>query len=214
MAENALPAEIRSGTGKGVARKLRAAGRIPAVLYGSGKASQALAVDPRALDQLLHKSSAGLNTLISLQIEGAARTVLLKDLQRDPVKGSYLHADFHEIDLTETVEVSVPLHFVGKARGEEMGGVVDHPLREIDVECLPTAIPEFVEVDVSRLEIGDSIHVSDLPLPEGVTLRTETELVVAHCVPPTREEEPTEALEGEAAAEAPAPAEGGGPAEG
>jgi large subunit ribosomal protein L25 len=202
VAENPLAAEVRTGTGKGVARKLRAAGRIPAVVYGYGKTNQSISVDPRALDQLLHKSGAGLNTLIALQLEGGARTVLLKDLQRDPVKGFYLHADFHEIDLTETVEVTVPIHFEGTARGEEMGAVVDHPYRELEVECLPTAIPDHFVVDVSRLDIGDSIHAGEIAMPEGVALRTDPEVVVASCMQPTLSTEPTEEIEGEEVSEA------------
>lgn len=207
MADNALAAEIRTGTGKGVARKLRAAGRIPAIVYGQGKATRPIAVDPKALDKLLHQSGAGLNTLIALQLEGGPCTVLLKDLQRDPVKGFYLHADFHEIDLAESVDVTVPIHFVGKARGEELGAIVDHPLRELDVECLPTAIPDHIEVDVTRLEVGDSIHSGEIAMPEGVKLLTDPDLAVAICVHPAaaaeEEEAAAEAVEAEEGAAAP-----------
>lgn len=219
MAENALAAEMRSGTGKGVARKLRAAGRIPAVVYGQGKPTQHVAVDPRVLDHLLHKSGAGLNTLIELQLEGGPRTVLLKDLQRDPVKGFYLHADFHEIDLTESVEVTVPIHFEGHARGEEFGAIVDHPYRELDVECLPRAIPDHIVVDVTPLDVGDSVQAGQIPMPEGVTLLTDPEAVVASCMVPSvaEEVEEAEAAEAAEAAEGEAPAEEGAeeaPAEG
>lgn len=215
MAEHPLAADMRSGTGKGVARKLRAAGRIPAVVYGHGRANQSITVDPRDLDQLLHKSGAGLNTLITLQVEGGPRTVLLKDLQKDPVKGFYIHADFYEIDLKETVTVTVPIHFVGKAKGEELGAIVDHPMRELDVECLPTAIPDHFEVDVSPLDIGDSIHAGELPMPKGVELKSDPDQAVATCVQPTRVEEPEGeevALEEEGAPDA-AAAEGAGESE-
>ena len=217
MGENALVAEQRTETGKGVARKLRAAGRMPAVLYGKGIESQPLTVDPRELSSVLHSSGAGMNTLSDLQVGGQGQTVLVKALDRDPVRGDYLHADFFKLDLAEKVEVSVPLHFVGKARGVEMGGILDHPLREVDIECLPTAIPEHIEVDVEGLAIGESVHVNELVLPEGVTVKTDGALAVAAVVAPKAEEEPeaAEAIEGaepegdEAAA---APAEGEKPA--
>ena len=215
MAENVLGAEPREGTGKGVNRKLRAAGRIPAVVYGKKRDPRALSLDPAALEKLLRGSGAGLNTLIDLSVEGRTDTVLVKELQRHPVKGAFLHVDFYQVDLTRKITVSVPIHFVGKAHGVEFGGILDHPLREIEVECLPRAIPEFVEVDVSALEIGQSIHVSELRLPEGVEVKTDGSLPVASVVLPAAEVEatPTETIvegevpEGEAAAAA-TPAEG------
>jgi len=220
VAENVLSAEARSGTGKGANRKLRVAGRIPAVIYGKGRAPDSLSLDPKALETLLHKSGAGLNTLIDLSVGGRTETVLVKELQRHPVHGRYQHVDFFKVDLTQKITVSVPIHFVGKARGVEFGGILDHPLRELEVECLPRAIPEFVEVDVSALEVGQSIHVSDLRLPEGVEVKTEGTLPVASVVLPAAEVEaaPVETVvEGEVAegAEAAAaPAEGGAPAKG
>lgn len=205
MAVNALVAELRDATGKGVARKLRAAGRIPAVLYGKGAESKAISVDPSALQRLLQSGGAGMNTLIELRVDGTTRTVLVKELQRDPVRGRPIHTDFYLVELDQTVEVSVPIHLVGKAPGVELGGILDHPLREIELECLPRAIPERVEVDVSALEIGDSIHVRDLELPEGVSVQTDANLAVASVITPAVVEEPVaeEAVEGEEA-----PAEG------
>jgi len=205
VAVNALVAELRDATGKGVARKLRAAGRIPAVLYGKGAESKAISVDPSALQRLLQSGGAGMNTLIELRVDGTTRTVLVKELQRDPVRGRPIHTDFYLVELDQTVEVSVPIHLVGKAPGVELGGILDHPLREIELECLPRAIPERVEVDVSALEIGDSIHVRDLELPEGVSVQTDANLAVASVITPAVVEEPVaeEAVEGEEA-----PAEG------
>jgi large subunit ribosomal protein L25 len=203
VAEKVLSAEQRSATGKGANRKLRVAGQIPAVIYGKGRDTQSVALDPKALASLLHASDAGLNTLIDLSVAGRTDTVLVKELQRHPVSGSYLHVDFFQVDLTQTITVSVPIHLVGKARGVEFGGILDHPLRELEVECLPRAIPESIEVDVSGLEVGDSIHVSDLRLPEGVEVMTDPELPVASVVLPAAEEEatPTETVvEGEEAA--------------
>jgi large subunit ribosomal protein L25 len=220
VAENVLSAEARSATGKGVNRKLRVGGRIPAVVYGKGREAQSVSLDPKALETLLHKSGAGLNTLIDLSVAGRTDTVLVKELQRHPVHGKFLHVDFFKVDLTQKITVSVPIHFVGKAKGVEFGGILDHPLRELEVECLPRAIPEFVEVDVSALEVGDSIHVSDLRLPEGVEVKTDPTLPVASVVVPAAEVEATPVetvVEGEVAegAEAAAaPAEGGAPAKG
>jgi len=199
---NALVAEPRDATGKGVARKLRAAGRIPAVVYGRGTESRAISVDPSALLRLLQSGGAGMNTLIELRVEGTAQTVLVKELQRDPVRGRPLHTDFFLVDLDQKVEVSVPIHLVGRPAGVETGGILDHPLRELELECLPRAIPESVDVDVSALEVGDSIHVSDLALPEGVSVRTEANLAVASVIAPAVVEEPVveEEIEGEEAA--------------
>jgi large subunit ribosomal protein L25 len=224
VAENPLSAEARSGTGKGANRKLRVAGKIPAVVYGKGRPSQSVVLDPHALETLLQKSGAGLNTLIDLSVAGKTDTVLVKELQRHPVTGRPLHVDFFQLDLTQKITVSVPIHFTGKARGVEFGGILDHPLRELEVECLPRAIPEHIEVDVSALEVGQSIHVSELRLPEGVEVKTDASLPVASVVLPAAEVEaaPTETVvEGEAAAgegAAAAPAEAapakGGKAEG
>jgi large subunit ribosomal protein L25 len=188
VAENLLDAGLRAATGKGVARKLRAVGRIPGVLYGKGRESRSIALDPRALERVLHKSGAGMNTLIDLDIEGSQQVVLVKELQRDPVSGHYLHADLYLVDLTQKIEVAVPLHFVGKAAGIELGGILDHPLREIEVECLPRAIPDQIEVDVASLNVGDSLHVRDLVLPPGVTVKTDLDLPVASVVLPAAEE--------------------------
>ena len=219
MAENVLSAEPRSGVGKGVNRKLRAAGRIPGVVYGKKREPQAIQLDPTALEKLLRGSGAGLNTLIDLSVDGRTDTVLVKELQRHPVQGAFWHVDFYQVDLTRKITVAVPIHFVGKARGVEFGGILDHPLRELEVECLPRSIPEFVEVDVSNLEIGQAIHVSELVLPEDVEVKTDPMLPVASVVLPAAEVEatPTETIvegevpEGEAAATA-EPAEGGGKA--
>ncbi len=193
MTVNALVAEARDATGKGVARRLRAAGRIPAVVYGRGVESKVISIDPSALLRLLQSSGAGINTLVELRLDGAARTVLVKELQRDPVRGRPLHADFYLIELDKTVEVSVPIRLVGKAAGVEFGGILDHPLREIELECLPRAIPESVEVDVSALGVGDSIHVRDLVLPEGVQVRTDADQAVASVIAPSVVEEPVAA---------------------
>jgi large subunit ribosomal protein L25 len=165
--------------------------------------SKSISVDPGALLRLLQSSGAGINTLVELRLEGTARTVLVKELQRDPVRGRPLHADFYLVELDKTVEVSVPIRLLGKAQGVELGGILDHPLRELELECLPRAIPESVEVDVSALGIGDSIHVRDLVLPEGVEVRTDADQTVASVIAPSVAEEPVaeKAALGEAAPE-------------
>jgi large subunit ribosomal protein L25 len=210
VADTALHAQKRDKTGKGVGRKLRAAGRIPAVLYGRGTESVPLAVEPRALEKVLAAGHAGMNTLIDLQVDGGAQTVVLvKELQRDPVKGTLLHADLYRVDLSQTIEVAVPLHIVGTAQGVALsGGILDFALREIEIECLPRAIPDQIDVDVSALDIGESLHVRDIVLPQGVTLKSDPDLSVVSVVAPAAEEVPVAApaapVEGEAAAAAPA----------
>jgi len=201
VAVNALVAELRDATGKGVARKLRAAGLIPAVVYGKGAETKAISVDPSALQRLLQSGGAGINTLIDLSVDGTTRTVLVKELQRDPVRGRPLHTDFYLVDLDQKVEVSVPIRLVGRPPGVELGGILDHPLREIELECLPRAIPESVDVDVSELDVGQSVHVRDLELPEGSTVRTDVNLAVASVIAPVAVEEPVveELEEGEEA---------------
>jgi len=219
VAENALNVEIRQGVGKGVARKLRAGGRIPGVCYGKGEPSLSISLDPRALRRLLERSEAGMNTLISLAVEGGGafdgKMVLVRELQKDPVEGSYLHADLLAVDVQQTVEVSVPIHITGRAQGVELGGILDQALRELELECLPLAIPSEILVDVSELDVGDSLHVSDIALPEGVTLRSDPGLSVVSVVAPAKVEEVAEAAaEVEVEGEEPAAAEKGEAAEG
>ncbi len=210
MGEHILQAETRNEVGKGIARRLRRAGKIPAVFYGRGRDSRAIAVDPRALERVLHSSGSGMNTLIDLSMSGDESVVLVKDLQRDPVRGSYLHADFYEVDLNKTVEVMVPIHFTGRAVGVEYGGIVDHPLRELEITCLPRAIPDSVEIDITELQIGDSLHVRDLTVPDGVTIMTDLDLAVANVMAPVAEEEPeVEEEVAEGAEAAPAAADEG-----
>ncbi len=208
--------------GKGVSRRLRAAGRIPGVVYGPGRETVSITLDPVELDRVIKTSHGGINTLIDLtgpsEVQG--RTVLAKALQRHPVYGTLMHADFYELDLTARVRVSVPIHLEGIAVGVTMGGLIDHALRELELDCDPTAIPDEIIVDVSELEQGQSIHVADVELPEGVELHSQGDLPVVSVVAPKIEEEPVEveeALEpGEVgeAGEAVEPGEGAPKAEG
>jgi large subunit ribosomal protein L25 len=207
VAENALHVQLREASGKGVARKLRAVGRIPGVLYGRSQAAVPVSLDPKLLRRVLTRSDSGLNTLFELDVEGGGALqgtpVLVREIQRDPVKGDYLHADLLAIDLQQRIDVEVPIHVTGKARGVEFGGILDHSLRELEIFCLPTAIPKEILADVTELDVGDSLHVRDLPLPPGVELRSNPDLSVVSVVLPAAEvvETPAEAApaEGEAA---------------
>jgi large subunit ribosomal protein L25 len=218
VAENALVVAARKETGKGVARKLRGAGRIPGVCYGGSASSVPITLDPRALERLLTRSDAGVNTLIDLKVEGGGefdgRVVLLKELQRDPVSGRFLHADLYAVDLEQTVSVSVPICLTGIAEGVTMGGILDQSLRELDLECLPRSIPEEIPVDVTALGLGQSLHVRDLMMPEGVTLISDLDISVVSVVAPAAVEEAAPAEEEVALAEGEeAPAEGEAPSE-
>ena len=222
MGEASLVVEIRTEGGKGMARRLRREGRIPAVVYGSQLAATSISLDPGQLESLIRTSHAGVNTLIDLSgaAEVTGRTVLVKELQREPVRGSLTHVDLYEVDANARIRVAVPIHLSGTAEGVTMGGLIDHSLRVLELDCLPRAIPDEILVEVNALNIGDSLHVSDLALPDGVELVTHGELSVVSVVAPRAEEEPAasdalvEAAEGEGAASADADAAGEGEAEG
>ena len=217
--EVALQAEARPGTGKGVTRKLRSAGKVPGILYGRGMEPVSLAVDRLALARVF-KTDAGRNVLIDLQIEGETHLTLARELQRDPVRGAVLHVDFLKIARDVAIEVDVPIHIEGDSPGVKEGGVIEHHLWNVHVSCLPTNVPDRIIADVSRTLLGEMLRVSDLKVPEGVTILTdETEAVLGVVVPQVlklEEEVPAEAAlaEGEEGAEAAAEGEGAAPAEG
>ena len=209
MADTALALRPRETGGKGVARKLRAAGRIPGVLYGPKIGSVSVDLESRNLERILRES--GLNALLDLDVDGrgdlADTVALVKELQRHPVRGDLMHVDLYQVDLTQKVEVSVPILMRGRSAGVEAGGIVDVLIRELPVRCLPRAIPESLEVDITALEIGDVIHAGQVGLPADVELAIDADLGVVHVVAPAVEEEPVvdelaegeEPLEGEAA---------------
>ena len=202
MGDQSLAVEVRSDTGKGVARKLRAVGRIPAVLYGHGNASVSLSIQAKDLDTLLKTSHAGLNTLIDLEGDSAVegKVVLIKELQRHSVAGTLSHADFFEIDATAKIHVSVPIKLEGTPEGVKLGGVLEHMMREIDLLCLPNAIPDSLEIDVSGMNQNESLHVSDLTLPEGVETGVDEALPIVHVATKKIEEEVEVVAEGDEAA--------------
>jgi large subunit ribosomal protein L25 len=215
-----LKAEKREESGKGAARKLRAVGRVPAVLYGHGVGPIPVSVDAKDLFHLLH-GSAGTNVLVDLLVDGTQHLSLPREIQRDHVRGRYLHVDFLAVRRDEQVTISVPVRVIGESPGVKAGGVLEHHLWELEVECLPGDVPDGIDADVSELQVGDSLRVSDLGPPEGVTVLTPPEeSVISVVIPQVRvveeveaaaaEGEEAEAEEGEAAPAGEAPTEEGG----
>ena len=187
-----LSASRRETLGKGGARKARAAGQIPAVLYGHGETPIAVAVQARDFEVALRTHKGG-NPIVNLAVSGGEFTALIRDVQYDPVSHHILHLDFQHISLTETIEVKVAVHLNGLPLGvKDGGGILETILRELDVRCLPTAIPSAIQVDVSHLNIGDSVHVRDVTA-EGITILNDIDETIATVVPPTvMEEKPAE----------------------
>ena len=225
LMEQKLKADARPGTGKGAARKARAEGRVPGVLYGAGiDTPAALTVDARDLWHVLH-TDAGSNVLIDLELDGEKHLALAREIQRDHMRGRLVHVDFMAISKDQTIIVDVPVTIVGESRGVKEGGAVEHHVWDVKVSCKPADVPASIEADVTELMIGDSIRVAELPVPGGVEILTNPEEVVVAVVVPQLlkvEEEVPEGEEGEvaegeegAAAEAGAPAEASGtPSEG
>jgi large subunit ribosomal protein L25 len=196
MAEVQLKAAKRDGRGKGAARQARMAGKVPAVLYGRQLDPVAIEVDRRAFVAALN-TDAGMNVLLDIQLDGNSVTALTKDLQVDPVAGTVLHADFIRVDVTQAVEVSVPVHTVGEAPGAKEGGVVDQTLHEVTISVRPDQVPEAIEADISSLNIGDTLRVGDLTLEGRFEILSDPEEVVLSVTAPISEEE-LAALEAEA----------------
>jgi large subunit ribosomal protein L25 len=206
--------ERRDGQGKGKARRLRAAGKVPGILYGPKRTTTSIAVSAEEFERkLTHLEGAHLIRLVhagGADGELHERMVLVREMQLHPVSGRALHADFYEVDLTERLIVSVTIHFVGKPVGVVNGGILQPILREVEVECLPTEIPDYLEVDVTALDVHDAVHASELTLPERVTLVGDATRTIVTVLPPSIEAKP-EAAPTEAAAAvtpegAPAPA--------
>ena len=201
-----LKAQVRKTTGKGLARALRREGRIPAVLYGPKTDSMMLSIDFKEFEQIVRKANVG-SVLLNLQIQNGetlTRPAMIKELQTNPVSGAFLHIDFYEIDMQRKINVSVPVVTRGKSAGVEEGGLLQIVRREIELFCLPTAIPESIEVDISDLTIGDSIHVREITLPGDVELPEDIDFTVITVLAPKVEEEiveEEELEEGEEAAE-------------
>jgi large subunit ribosomal protein L25 len=197
-----VEAEARETFGKNAARRLRHAGRIPAVVYGGGGPSVSVTVDPKAIVRILH-SEAGHNAIFTLQIpEKAPARVMLRDWQWEPIRGGLMHVDMVRIARDEKLRVRIPIRITGEPQGVKIqGGVLEFILREVEVECLPDDIPEHITLDVTDLVIGRQLRVSDLPVAASVKVVAEPGRVVAHVVPPKAEAEPAAevAVEAEAA---------------
>ncbi|MFQ5669596.1 MAG: 50S ribosomal protein L25 [Acidobacteriota bacterium] len=204
MGSVVIEVEERSARGKNASRRLRRSGRIPAVLYGSGKPVLSVTVDPKAIEGVLY-SGAGENALIELHLKGKnlQRQAMIKEYQTDPVSGDVLHADFVRIDLDTRVEVSVPVAVRGTAPGvKEQGGLLEMVHRQLKIQCLPGDIPEHVDVDISTLRIGDQVRVQDLKMGGTIVLQEKPDTVVVTVTPPRLAEEvETEAEAAEVAAE-------------
>jgi large subunit ribosomal protein L25 len=209
MEERSLVVQWRAGKGKEDARRLRHQGLIPAVVYGQRKETITVTLNPQELSKVLREGS-GERTLINLTIEGLqdgpiTKTVILKEKQIDPLKRTLLHADLYTIAMDEEINVGIPVRIVGKSAGVALGGILEQVLREIEVKCLPADIPSSIDVDVSALNIGDSIHVTDISLEKAKILADPGQTIVT-IVPPKEEvvaavEEVAEEVEAEAAEE-------------
>ena len=216
-----LAVTVREKSGKGAARQLRRDGKVPGVLYGQGECLL-LTINPEALTKIL-KSHAGSTVLLSLQITGAKskpkRTALLRDFQVDPVEGHVLHADLFEISMDKPIRVKVPLHVIGGTpAGVKEGGILHHNMRELHIECLPSALPDFIEVDASALNIGQGIHLKEIAKKDGLRYMDDPDqmvvsvaapmsdakleaLLTSQAVGPEGAKEPEVAAKGKAAAE-------------
>lgn len=192
MKEVILNADIREEVGTRKSTRLRWAGFIPAIVYG-GKKPQAIKISRKEMIKFLHEHK-GENVIIDLRVGEHAKaakdnTVMIKDIQYDPVSEEIIHLDFNHISLTKTITVKVPVEIKGEAPGIKLdGGVLEHVLWELEIECLPKDLPKFLEADISSLKIGDAVHVKDLKVPEGVKVKHISEAIVLSVAPPAKEE--------------------------
>jgi large subunit ribosomal protein L25 len=210
--ERKLKAEPREVSGKGGARKVRATGRVPAVVYGHGE-PMTISVDAKELYHLLH-TDAGMNIMVDMRIDGDHLLAMPREIQRDHLKGRFIHVDFLRVARDEKISVEVPIHLVGDSPGVKEGGVIEHHLWTLHLECFPQDVPPSLEADVSTLGMNESLKVSDLKTPNNVTVLTSLDEVIVSVVPPQvlRVEEEEEAAaegaeEGEEAAEGESEAE-------
>ena len=199
-----LEAVKRNTFGRNEAGRMRRAGQIPAVMYGGGGEGVSIAVDPKSLLRILHSKS-GVNTLISLKLEGAGDTrVLVKEYQLEPIAHRLLHADFYKVAMDKALRLTVPVHLVGEAQGVKVqGGVADFVNREIEIECLPADIPEHITVDITELMLNQGIRVRDLAAPENKWKAvSDSDMLLVHVVMPKVEEAATPVAGAAAAAPA------------
>jgi large subunit ribosomal protein L25 len=198
-----LTVERRETRGKNAARQTRAAGKIPAVVYGAGRDTVPITVNARDLSDAF-RGGAGENAIFLLKLQGSdqSRHAMIRDLQRDPLSRRAVHLDFVRVLMDTKIRVRVPVEVVGVAKGVKTeGGILDFVTREIEIECLPGNIPEHLPIDVTELSIGDALRISDVPIPEGVEVVDDVEKVVLHIAHPTHEEVPVAPEAVEAAVE-------------
>ncbi len=193
--EHKIRAETRTETGKGPARRLRMAGKVPCVVYGHGRAARSLTLVRSDLERAL--VGVGGSTMIDLEIDGTSVQTLIREVQRHPTRLEITHIDFLEVHAGEVITVSVPVHLTGAPDGvRNQGGVLDQTLREIEIRVLPKDIPEHIDIDVTDLKVGQSVHVSDIEVPNAVILE-DAKATICSVIAPRVEAEPTEAVEEE-----------------
>ncbi len=199
-----LSADVREQLGKGASRRLRKKGLIPSILYGPKTMTIPLALDHKEIREILSKA-AGTNVLINLRIgegdKGAVKTVMIKGYQLDSIKRTLIHADLYEVSMEEKISVTVPINIVGKSPGVEIGGSLSQVFRDVEIECLPMDIPDKFDVDISELDVGDSIHVADLVVKEEIEILTDKKTTLVTIVAPMAAEVEVEEAEAEAEAE-------------
>jgi len=202
MKQFSLQVAPREGRGRGASRRLRREGRIPAVLYGKQNDPVTLSVDAPAFGDLL-KEVAGSAAIVEIKAEGApTRLSVIQEVQRDPLTGKIIHVDFHEVSAGEKMEVEVPVHTVGEAEGvKNENGILEIVSPQLRIRCLPKDLPAFIEVDVTKLHVGDNIHVGEIPAPAGVEFVDDPKQSVVACVSAAAGEEGAEGGAGEAAEE-------------
>lgn len=201
MEQVELTAQLRSSVGKEIAKKLRRDGLVPCVLYGpASKEATPLAIKMLELNKAL-ATEAKSNVLVNLKIEGdkkKTRTVMFRGFQKDPLKRDIIHIDLYELLMDHKIVVDVPIHFIGKSQGVALGGILQHEARTLKIECLPNQIPDKIDVDVTNLMIGHSIHVKDITLPQGLRVLGDINQTVALVAAPTAEVEVKSAEEAKA----------------
>ncbi len=202
-----LNVELRTVSGKGAARRLRRDNKLPGVIYGPGEETIKVQVDPAEIRKAVRSHEGSLPVFSIVGVNDAEKlsgnVVLVRELQTDPVTYDFLHVDFMKVDLSKQITVEVPIHFIGKAIGTKEGGIVDEPVRKLEVNCFPTDIPQFIDVDISGLDVGDSIHVRDIRLPKACSVDTTVNYAVVSVILPKRGKEVTEEAEAAEAEEKP-----------
>lgn len=180
-----LAAEVRTSAGRSAVKKIKQQGLVPAVIYGAKQQPENLQVKAREIQNLLSHAT-GEHLLVELEIAGSNRLALIQEVQHDPIRGDVLHVDFHAVSANERIHAEVPVEPVGEAVGvKTYGGILEIALHSLEVECLPKDLPEIIRIDVSALNVNEAVHIRDLQLPAGVSVRGDQDLTVVRVAPPT-----------------------------